>query len=63
MDPFEIHRDLEQEDLFEDIIRDGEDRGSGDGEDRGSGDREADGSGDGEADGSGHGEVYDQLRH
>ncbi|XP_071677519.1 uncharacterized protein [Lolium perenne] len=62
MDPFEIHRDLEQEDLFEDIIRDGpeadrEERDSGDGEDRGSGDGEADGSGDGEADGSGHGEA------
>nr|XP_051209486.1 uncharacterized protein LOC127326740 [Lolium perenne] len=62
MDPFEIHRDLEQEDLFEDIIRDGpeadrEERDSGDGEDRGSGDGEADGSGDGEADGSGDGEA------
>ena len=64
MDPFEFHRDLEQEDLVEDIIRDGleadgEDRGSGDGEDRGSGDGEADGSGDGEAECSGDGEVYD----
>ncbi|KAM0840839.1 hypothetical protein ACQ4PT_059392 [Festuca glaucescens] len=53
MDPFEFHRDLEQEDLVEDIIRDvleadGEDRGSGDGEDRGSGDGEAECSGDGE---------------
>nr|XP_051190758.1 histone chaperone cia1-like [Lolium perenne] len=62
MDPFEIHRDLEQEDLFEDIIRDGpeadrEERDSGDGEDRGSGDGEADGSGDGEADGFGDGEA------
>ena len=39
--PFE--RDFEQEDIFENIIRDG--------------DGEAGGSGDGEADGSGHDEV------
>ena len=60
MDPFE--RDLEQEDMFAKIIRDGteadrEDRDSGDGEARGSGHGEADGSGDGEADGSGDGEA------
>ena len=68
MDPFEIHRDLEQEDLFEDIIRDGpeadqEERDSGNGQADGSGVGEDRGSGDGEADGSGHDEVYDQLRH
>ena len=72
MDPFE--RDLEQEDIFENIIRDGDGEagGSGDGEADGSGDHgeaggcgdgEADGSGDGVADGSGNDEVYDQLRH
>ena len=48
MDPFEFHRDLEQEDLAEDIIRDVLEA---DGEDRG--------SGDGEAECSGDGEVYD----
>ncbi|KAK1660672.1 hypothetical protein QYE76_048831 [Lolium multiflorum] len=59
MDPFEFHRDLEQEDIVEDIIHDGdgEDRGSGDGEDRGSGDGEAECSGDGEAECSGEGEA------
>ena len=48
MDPFEFHRDLEQEDLVEDIIRDVLEA---DGEDRG--------SSDGEAECSGDGEVYD----
>jgi hypothetical protein len=68
MDQFE--RDLEQEDIFEDMIRDGteadragsgdgEADGSGHGEPDGSGDGEADGSGDGEADGSGDGEADD----
>jgi hypothetical protein len=70
MDPFEFHRDLEQEDIFENIIWDGpeadqEDRdfgdgkadGSGHGEARGSDDGEAGGSSDGEADGSGDGEA------
>ncbi|KAK1644144.1 hypothetical protein QYE76_061949 [Lolium multiflorum] len=51
MDPFE--RDLEQEDMFADIIRDGTEA---DREARDSGDGEARGSGDGEADGSGHDE-------
>ncbi|KAK1692045.1 hypothetical protein QYE76_008742 [Lolium multiflorum] len=58
MDPFEIRRDLEQEDFFEDIIREGpEADGSGAGEDCGSGDGEAEDFGDGEADGSGDGEA------
>jgi hypothetical protein len=51
MDQFE--RDLEQEDIFADIIRDGTEAdraGSGHGEPDGSGHGEADGSGDGEAD-------------
>ncbi|KAK1663590.1 hypothetical protein QYE76_051749 [Lolium multiflorum] len=68
MDPFE--RDFEQEDIFENIIRDGDGEaggsgdhgeagGSGDhGEANGSGDHgEAGGSGDGEADGSGNDEA------
>jgi hypothetical protein len=60
MDQFE--RDLEQEDIFADIIRDGTEAdraGSGHGEPDGSGHGEADGSGDGEADGSGDGEADD----